>query len=436
MNVDRGVNELPIVIGVFGARAEPRAAILDAIAAGGGTAETLTEATAISKGCAVSALVFDVAGEPEPLLPAAASLASDPRTRWLPRVLVVDGTLTAERLARFGAATIVPETSLGPELGAAIAGVVEQVRDRDAVLRGAHARADDLRALEQTLAAVQRDGATLSHDARVLFGVILGFASNLRDGFGGPVTELQHRQLVNIVEASTDAAALLDRYVTALRRLVPPSADPARISAPRVTARRQVDLGDLVRSTVALFHGLAAGKRIELRTGPTIPVHAWCDAMQMKQALVNLVSNALKFTPAGGSVDVVVRLRPPAIARGGATGRRDVEIVVSDTGPGIPEHERERVFERGVRLERDEATPGTGIGLATVRDIVTLHGGLVRIDETEGGGTSIALVLPVDLRGRTEDHARTNGTPAPPRVRSTSIPPSSPRRTELRREPE
>ncbi len=431
-----GAKEGSVVIGVLGVRPEPRRVILDAIEAAGGIAERLTEATAIAKASAVSALVFDVAGDPERLVPAAASLASAPRTRWLPRVLVVDGALAAERLTRFGAGTIVAEAALDSELITAIADVVERVRDRDAILRGAHAAAADLRALEQTLAAVQRDGGELSHDARVLFGVILGVASNLRDGFGGSVTELQHRQLVNIVEASTDAAALLDRYVTALRRLVPPSADPARTVAPRIATRRHVDLGELVRGTVSLFHGLAAGKGIELRTGTIVPIHAWCDGMQLKQALVNLVSNALKFTPAGGSVDVVLRLGPPASGRVGATARRDVEIVVSDTGPGIPERERERVFERGVRLERDAAIPGSGIGLATVRDIAMLHGGHVRIDETSGGGASIGLVFPIDLRGRTEDHAHTNGTPAPPRVRSTSIPPSSPRRTELRRETE
>jgi len=440
VNASGANTEAGIVIGVLGEQPQPRAAILAAITAAGATADGLTEATALAKGGAVDALVLDVSGGAERLLPAVASLTTDPRTRKLPRVLVVDGSMSAERLARFGPGRIVPEAALADELDAAIAAIVEEVRGRDRALRATQTATADVRALEQTLAGVQRDGATLSHDARVLFGVILGFASNLRDGFGGPVTELQHRQLVNIVEASTDAAALLDRYVTTLRRLIPPSADPARVPAPRAVARRHVDVGELVRGTVTLFEGIAAAKHITLQADAAIALYAWCDAMQIKQALVNLLSNALKYTPPGGIVDVVVRPGAPATARGGPTARRDLEIIVSDDGPGIPAHERERVFERGVRLERDQAIPGTGVGLATVRDIVTLHGGFVQIGETtrgnRSGGTTIALSLPADLRSRTDDHARTNGSPAPPRLGPASISPSAPRLTELRREPE
>ena len=424
-----------VAVGILGPSTEPRAALLDAIAAFGATAEVLTEATALEKAYAVSALVFDVGDAPEHLLPAAASLASHPRTCALPRIVIVGATVSAARLAPFGTAAIVPENAAGEELGRAISGALEQARGRDEALRAARAAADDVRMLEQMLAAVQREGVTLSHDARVLFGIILGFASNLRDGFAGPVTELQQRQLVNIVEASNDATALLDRHVAALRRLVPPSAEATPPASAPAPVRRHIDLGELVRGTVALFHGLAAAKRIRLAMGASVAARAWCDPMQVKQALVNLVSNALKFTPAEGSVTVAVR-PDGASAREGAPERQSVEIVVSDTGPGIPEHERERVFERGVRLERDMAIPGTGVGLAIVRDIVTLHGGAVRVEETAGGGATIALVFPADLRARTEDPPHTNGTASSPRIRSTAIPPSSPRRAELRGEPE
>lgn len=434
MIADGTMNEDAVVIGVLGEHAEPRDAIMAAIAGAGATALALTEVTATTKGAGVGAILFDAGDAPERLLPAAVSLANDPRTRFLPRVVVVDGAVSAARLAAFGPAILVPDSALGEVLEAAIGGLVQKLRERSDILRAAHAARADLQMLEQTLAAVEQEAVTLSHDARVLFGIILGFASNLRDGFGGPVTELQHRQLVNIVDASTDATTLLDRHVTALRRLVPAWGEQA--STPRAAGRRQVDLGELVRRTVGLFQGLAAAKRIRLGAEAAVAARAWCDDVQIKQALVNVVSNALKFTPAGGRVEVIVRPGPLAAARNGSPPKRDVEIAVTDTGPGIPAHERERVFERGVRLERDIAIPGTGAGLAIVRDIVTSHGGLVRIEDGPGSGTSIVLVLPADLRGRSGEHPRTNVSPAPPRVRSTSVPPSSPRLTELRREPE
>lgn len=433
MTAFEGTSSSGIVIGVLGEQREPREAILSAITDAGAAPEVLTEATAISKVCAVDALLFDAGRAPERLVPTVASLSSDPRSCFHPRVLVVDGAVTAGRLAEFGAATLVLETELHAALGPAVADLVAQVRVRNDVIQAAQAAGADLRLIEQMLATVQHEGVTLSHDVRVLFGVILGFASNLRDGFGGPVTEIQHRQLVNIIEASADASALLERYVTDLRRLVPPSADSARRTVPRVASRRHIELGELARGIVGLFQDVADHKQIRLYASTTRSVYAWCDAMQVKQALVNLVSNALKFTPTGGTVEVAVRPGPPASARGGASPRRDVEIVVKDSGPGIPPHERERIFERGVRLERDVDVPGTGVGLAVVRDIITLHGGLVRVDDSERGGSSITLVLPADLRARVEDQARMNGAAT---ARMTSTGPSSPDSKALRRDPE
>ncbi|HVH43021.1 MAG TPA: HAMP domain-containing sensor histidine kinase [Labilithrix sp.] len=425
-----------IVVGVVGEeQSSARAAILEAIDAAGAEAESCTEATAISRGSGVDALVFDIGGDADSLLPVAVSLGSDPRTRWLPRVLVVDQQMSAARIGPFGAGSIVLSDAPPQAFRAALAATVEQVHSRNELIRMAKTATVNARAFDEMFAAVQREGTALSHDARVLFGVILGFASNLRDGFAGPITEEQHRHLINIVEASTDAAALLDHYVTGLRRTVPRSTEPPRSIVPRVAARRHNDLGEIVRSTIGLFDGVATAKRIQLHADASRAVYSWCDAMQVKQALVNLISNALKFTPPGGRIDVIARPGPPASARGGTTSRRDVEIVVMDTGPGIPVDDRERIFERGVRLERDRATPGTGVGLAIVRDVMDLHGGIVRIDETPGGGTSIALVFPVDLRARSGEHLAVLGPSNPP-APLTSVPPSSPRRGEMRRDSE
>jgi len=421
-------NEPPIVGIVVDETAPARSAVIAAIEAAGARFELWTPATAIARGAAAEAVVFDLAASSlERLLPVAAVLDGDPRTRWKPRVFVVDEDVPASRLASFGAGALVPAIASPETFGLAIERALEQAQAR----RDAHALArssvDDLRALERTLVAVQQDGATLSHDARVLFGVILGFAANMRDGFAGPITEEQRQHVQNILDASNDAATLLERYASALRRAIPRSSEPAQATAARVATRQHHDLGELVRATVALFHGIASAKQIRLAAEASRALFAWCDPMQVKQALVNLLSNALKFTPAGGRVNVSVRPGPLDPARSAAMARPDVEIVVSDTGPGIPEHERSRVLERGVRLERDLAMPGTGHGLAIVRDVAELHGGLVRIDETPGGGASIALVVPADRRGRSGEQAAVSVSSAPPRA--YSVPPSSARST-------
>jgi signal transduction histidine kinase len=400
-----------VVVGVVSDAPVVRSRLMAAVAAAGASAVACTEANAIAGAASVDAVVFDVGSTPERFFHVAAALAGDARTRHAPRVLVVSGDTTAERIVSFGAAVVVPRTSEDALLDAAVADAVEQVRRRTQLERRAQKSAADRRAAVEHLAKLRDDTGTLAHDVRVLFGVAMGFASNLRDGIAGPVTEAQRSHATNIVEAATDAAALLERYVIGVRKTVQAAAgtpddavDAVQRQPPR---RRQTDLGELVRTTVALLGGVAAAKRIRLTTdvARALPP-AWCDAMQIKQALVNLLSNALKLTPPGGAVEVAVRLGAPASFRGGTTARRDVELVVSDTGPGIPAEQRERVFERGVRLDRDRETPGTGIGLSVVREVVEQHGGAVHIEETSGGGATFVLTLPCDLRSRAADASR------------------------------
>lgn len=392
-----------VIIGLV-SEGTAREALAAAIEGAGATFEMCTESTVLAKGGDVDAIIFDVGSTPELHGPVATALATDPRTRWVPRLLLVGGDLTAERIAPFGVAMVLPAAADQVAMTQAIAHVVEEARARSDLARAAAARHADLRVAESDLLALQKEGDTLSHDARVLFGVIMGYASNLRDGIAGPVVDLQRAHAANIAEAAADAAALLERYVAALRRTVrEPAQEQTEAQTSASPRRRQNDLAELVRTTVSLFAGIAAAKRIRLEAVAPRAVLAWCDAMQVKQVLVNLLANALKFTPPDGVVEVAVGPGAPASAHGGGSPRREVEIVVSDSGPGIPEPDRERMFERGVRLGRDSLVPGTGLGLAVVRDIVELHGGVVRIDSTHLGGASLVLTLPADLRARAAD---------------------------------
>jgi CheY-like chemotaxis protein/anti-sigma regulatory factor (Ser/Thr protein kinase) len=116
-------------------------------------------------------------------------------------------------------------------------------------------------------------------------------------------------------------------------------------------------------------------------------LHVRADATRLKQVLMNLVGNGIKFTPEGGQVELVAR-------------RRDdrVQIEVRDTGPGIPFEEQERIFEAFYRLQKSgEATEGTGLGLAITQRIVELHGGKLALESQPGQGSCFYFSLPVDL---------------------------------------
>lgn len=362
--------------------------------------EPCSEADASTKAAAgLDGIVFAVGTEPERFRSVAALLRMDATSKEAPSVIVTGAEVGASRLEGFGPASIVTTESALEE---ALVDLVERARARFRVVQAAGEAERRSRGVQRRIAEVKKQAATLSHDARVLFGVIVGFGSNLRDGFAGALTDAQQKSVANILEAATDAAALVERHAAALQKVedddsvAPPSSSHVR----GASRRGLVDIGELVRSTVGLFEGIAAGKRIAL-SSVTPSVTAWCDAVFVKQALVNLVANALKFTPEGGAVRVEVRSRKPREARG-RDARATVEILVLDTGPGIPADDRERIFERGVRLPQSEGSPGSGLGLAVVRDVATMHHGSVWVDDNPEGGSIFHLSLPTDARSRRE----------------------------------
>ncbi len=114
------------------------------------------------------------------------------------------------------------------------------------------------------------------------------------------------------------------------------------------------------------------------------------DAMQVGHIFSNLLSNALKYTPPGGSITVSVKSEDSRVS-----------FSVSDTGKGIPHEYTEKIFEKFVELPGDDAERGAGLGLSIVKEIVTAHGGEITVDSTEGKGTTFTFVLPT--AGHEED---------------------------------
>ncbi|MBV8178950.1 MAG: histidine kinase, partial [Mycobacterium sp.] len=140
----------------------------------------------------------------------------------------------------------------------------------------------------------------------------------------------------------------------------------------------------LVGSTLSLFREEAAANRISLEatTAPEIGVVS-ADERKVRQVLVNLVANALKFTPDGGRVSVA------ATRSNGA-----IDIAVTDTGPGIVPAEQERIFEEFAQASDNGRSPGTGLGLALARRFAELHGGTLTVRSTPGQGATFTLRLP------------------------------------------
>jgi two-component system phosphate regulon sensor histidine kinase PhoR len=142
---------------------------------------------------------------------------------------------------------------------------------------------------------------------------------------------------------------------------------------------------------------LAARKDIALnlqRAGG--PVEAFCDAEAVNQVVTNLVDNALKYTPEGGSI--TVSAKP-------LTGLKSIEVRVADSGIGIPADELPRLFERFYRVDkaRSRELGGTGLGLSIVKHLIRAQGGDVRVESQLGRGSTFIFTLPVEDLGMSED---------------------------------
>jgi len=178
------------------------------------------------------------------------------------------------------------------------------------------------------------------------------------------------------------AAGATGRYVVRMTRLVNDLQDVASIEAGRLSVvLRSAPVAKLVQDTAQAFEPVAAARRISLLAdAPADLPHARLDDERMLQVLANLVSNALKFTPEGGTV----RLSAASSGEG-------VHFTVADTGPGIPEDQLERVFDRFRQVRRDRR--GLGLGLHISKCIVEAHGGRLWA-ECAGGGATFHCTLP------------------------------------------
>jgi len=218
--------------------------------------------------------------------------------------------------------------------------------------------------------------ANMSHELRTPLNAILGYSELMADGTYGEVPERMGEVLERV-----------DRSGRHLLGLINDILDLSKIEAGQLKLMPvDYSLEDVVRSVAASAEPLAAAKQLALvvTVAPDLPL-GWGDARRLTQVLLNLVGNAIKFTDSG---QVAVQAR--------AAGDAFV-VAVADTGPGIAENERERIFEEFQQAETTtrSAKGGTGLGLAIARRIVEMHGGRLWLESTLGRGSTFTFTVPV-----------------------------------------
>ena len=163
----------------------------------------------------------------------------------------------------------------------------------------------------------------------------------------------------------------------------------ARLDQQRPLARRPVDLLALAADAVQDARVMDGDREVTLSVRSESAFIVTGDEVRLRQVIGNLVGNALRHTPAGTPIEVVVR-------SGALSGAPAAVLEVVDRGPGMPAEQAERVFERFYRADQARSRGGTGLGLAIVAGLVEAHGGEVELDTAPGEGTTFRVVLPLD----------------------------------------
>ena len=220
--------------------------------------------------------------------------------------------------------------------------------------------------------------SNVSHELRTPLTSIKGSVDNMLDGLTGPLNEKQIRYLARI-KSNTDR----------LSRLVNDLLDLSRIEAGRVEVRpATLPLTALAEEVAEHLKPLAAEKLIRIEVpSPDPKVIVWADRDKVTQILMNLVGNAIKFTPEQGKVSVAIE----------RSENEYVRISVADTGPGILPEERSKIFSKFYQIDsvNKQKPKGSGMGLAISKALVEMQGGKIWVEGEVGRGSTFSFTLPI-----------------------------------------
>ncbi len=264
------------------------------------------------------------------------------------------------------------------ELNAGLeAKIIERTMELEQVNRELRAANEQLQELDRLKSAFV---SIVSHELRTPMTSIKGYIENILDGLAGGLTEKQSYYLAR-VKLNTER----------LTRMVNDLLDLSRIEDPekRHDHLRPVPMSirDLTTEVVESFQTMAQQRSITVKADnpPSLPFIRG-DRDKLHRVLTNLIGNAVKFTPAGGEVLVETTAQPDDF----------VQVCVSDTGCGIPPHERDKVFDKFFRgAGCPEDTRGAGLGLAITKSLVELHGGRIWLESRSDRGSRFLFLLPV-----------------------------------------
>lgn len=265
-----------------------------------------------------------------------------------------------------------------------------ELQEKSSRLQAAYERLKELDRLKSNFLA------TISHELRTPLTSIIGYSEMMLEGISGELNEEQ-REFVATIHGKGDQ----------LLGLIKSLLDLSKLESGTMSLRRtNVSVANLVQDVVATLTPTARKKGVDLRAqqdGELPPL--WADVERLRQVLLNLSENAIKFTPQGGSVTLLARSGSAAVDDPNGAGsvlmvparRPAVELLVADTGVGIDEAERSRVFDAFYQVDSSATREqgGTGLGLSIVKRLVEAHEGSIRIESNQPRGTVFVITLPV-----------------------------------------
>jgi two-component system sensor histidine kinase KdpD len=215
----------------------------------------------------------------------------------------------------------------------------------------------------------------VSHELRTPLAGITGAATALAEADQRMSDEDRREMLGTVI----DESARMERLINNLL-------DMTRMEAGGLTLKREwTPISEVIGAAVNRLDRRLSGRQVSARVPADLPL-VWLDPTAIEQVVINLLDNALEYTPAGSPIDLTATLRGESVT-----------IEVADRGPGLPSGTEKRVFEKFFRARPGDGSPnrGIGLGLAICRAIVEAHGGQIRAANREGGGASFNFTLPI-----------------------------------------